>query len=69
MDGEKNIRMTTLGIFGDPRDKNKLMMHQWSYTKEEMSELLLQCGFTDVKVMDPHFHHAPRDMRVEGTKP
>ena len=69
VDGEKNIRMTTLGIFGDPRERNPLMMHQWSYTKEELTDLLLQCGFSDVTVMEPKFHHPPRDMRVEGIKP
>ena len=36
---------------------------------QEMTELLLQCGFKDVRVMDPHFHHVPRDMRVEAVKP
>lgn len=68
VNGEKNMRMTVLGIFGDPRDKKLGMMHQWAYTREEMTELLLQCGFKDVRVIDPHFHHVPRDMRVEATK-
>ncbi len=69
VNGEKNIRLTTLGIFGDPRDKKPGMMHQWAWTTEEMTSVLLQAGFKDVKVVEPYFHHKERDMRVEAVKP
>lgn len=69
IDGEKNLRMTMFGIFGDPRDPRPGMMHAWSYTKEELSEILRQCGFYKVEVKDPKFHHVKRDMRVEAVKP
>lgn len=69
IDGEKNIRMTTLGIYGDPMDKNPAMMHQWGYTVEELSDLLLQCGYKDVSCKEPIFHHPRRDMRIEAVKP
>jgi predicted SAM-dependent methyltransferase len=69
VNGEKNLRLTLLGIFGDPRDPLPGMMHQWSYTKEELTESLLQAGFSDVKVMEPKFHMAARDMRLEAVKP
>tara|TARA_R110000868_G_scaffold52597_4_gene165950 strand:- start:1648 stop:2130 length:483 start_codon:yes stop_codon:yes gene_type:complete len=69
VDGNKNIRMTTLGIFGDPRDKKPGMMHQWAWTKEELSETMRNVGFKDVTVLEPVFHHAVRDMRIEAIKP
>ena len=69
VDGEKNIRLTTFGLFGDPRDKKPAMMHAWCYTKEELSNILEQAGFKAVTVMEPKFHHPPRDMRIEATKP
>jgi len=67
--GEKNLRMTMLGIFGDPRDARAGMMHAWCYTKEELTEIVRQAGFDKVEVVDPHFHHKPRDMRLEAVKP
>ena len=66
---EKNIRMTTLGIFGDPRDTKPGMMHQWCYTGAELSEILNQCGFIGIEVMEPVFHIPARDMRIEAVKP
>ncbi len=69
VDGERNISLTALGIFGDPRDKKPGMMHCWAYTKEELTDILLQVGFKDVEVKEPFFHVGKRDMRVEGTKP
>ena len=69
VNGEKNIRLTMLGIFGDPRDPKPGMMHQWAYTKEELTESLMQCGFDKVDVMEPVFHHPQRDMRLEAIKP
>lgn len=69
VNGEKNISLTLLGIFGDPRDKKPGMMHQWAYTKEELSDILLQAGYEQVEVKEPFFHVGKRDMRVEARKP
>jgi ubiquinone/menaquinone biosynthesis C-methylase UbiE len=67
--GEKNIRLTTLGMYGDPRDKAPGMMHAWGYTREEISSILEQGGFARIEVKEPAFHIAERDMRVEAFKP
>ncbi len=67
VDGEKNLRLTVLGIFGDPRDEKPGMMHQWCYTREELTEALDQCNFT-VTEAEPKFHIARRDMRLEAVK-
>ena len=67
--GEKNLRLTLLGLFGDPRDQKPDMMHQWCYSGAELCEALSQCGFKDMKVMEPHYHIPMRDMRVEAVKP
>jgi len=69
VDGEKNMRLTLLGIFGDPRDKKLGMMHCWSWTKEELTDCLLQAGFKNVEVKEPVFHVKERDMRIEAVKP
>lgn len=69
LDGEKNISMTTLGIYGDPRDPKPGMMHAWGYTPEELIDVLLQSGFKDAEEKEPAFHVKRRDMRVEAVKP
>ena len=68
LNGEKNIRMTLLGIFGDPRDPKPGMLHQWAYTEGELKECLYQVGFKDVKSLEPKFHFPVRDMRIEAVK-
>lgn len=69
VNGETNLRLTVLGIFGDPRDPKPGMMHQWAYTKEELTEIVRQCDFVEVTVKEPVFHVPERDMRVEARKP
>ncbi len=69
VNGEKNIRLTLLGLFGDPRDEKPDMMHQWCWSKEELTEALSNVAFTDIQVMEPVFHIAARDMRIEACKP
>ena len=69
VEGEKNIRFTTLGIFRDPRDAKPGMMHAWAYTKNELGSILEQCGFAGIEFMEPKFHMPARDMRVEAIKP
>jgi predicted SAM-dependent methyltransferase len=69
VDGEKNLRMTLLGIFGDPRDPKPGNMHQWSYTRYELNDILIKCGFADVTEVWPKFHVQQRDMRFEAVKP
>ena len=67
--GEKNMRMTVLGLFGDPRDPRPGMMHAWCYSKAELKDILIKCGFDRVEDVHPKFHHAARDMRLEAIKP
>lgn len=69
VDGEKNLRLTVLGIFGDPRDPKPGMMHGWCYTREELTEALQQSGFDSVTETEPKFHITRRDMRLEAIKP
>ena len=69
VNGEKNMRLTLLGIFGDPRDPLPDMMHQWCYTKEELHDILDRTGFTSIQIMEPDFHMQERDMRIEACTP
>jgi predicted SAM-dependent methyltransferase len=68
VDGEKNQRLTLLGLFGDPRDPKPDMLHKWCYSKAELTEVLCGVGFRDIKVMEPVFHLPPRDFRIEAVK-
>ena len=68
LDGERNLRLTVLGIFGDPRDKRPGMLHGWCYAREELKEALEQCNFV-VTETEPKFHMKQRDMRLEAVKP
>src|SRR3990167_5418397 len=58
--GEKNMRLTVMGIFGDPRDPKPDMMHQWCWTEAELTEALCSVGFQRVTVCEPIFHIAAR---------
>lgn len=67
--GEKNLRLTLFGIFGDPRDPKPDMMHHWCWSEAELTEALSSVGFQDIRTCEPVFHLAARDMRIEGRKP
>lgn len=68
VDGEKNIRLTLLGLYGDPRDPKPDMLHKWGWSHEELTEVLTAVGFRDIRHLEPVFHIAKRDMRLEATK-
>lgn len=65
VDGEKNQRLTTMGIYGDPNDPKPHMMHQWGYQEWELEAILTNCGFKDIIFKEPVYHIAKRDLRVE----
>jgi ubiquinone/menaquinone biosynthesis C-methylase UbiE len=68
VNGEKNLRLTVLGLFGDPNESKPDMMHGWCYSKQEITTMLEGVGFRSVEVMEPKFHMEKRDMRVEAVK-
>ncbi|MDB4351929.1 methyltransferase domain-containing protein [Porticoccaceae bacterium] len=69
VNGEKNIRLTLLGIFGDPRDwdERPLMRHEWAWTEDELEYVLTSSGFK-VEFADPIYHMNARDLRVIARK-
>lgn len=67
--GERNIRLTLLGLYGDPRDPKPDMMHQWCWSQAELTEALSGVGFELITFMNPYFHIPARDMRCEAYKP
>jgi ubiquinone/menaquinone biosynthesis C-methylase UbiE len=60
--GEKNIRMTILGIFGDPRYESEYMVHKWCWSKEELTSEMQRNGFIP-QITEPNFHFKQRDFR------
>lgn len=66
VDGETNIRLTLLGIFGEQYGK-PLMRHEWAWTNRELEEVLTTAGF-EVEFEPPVFHIEARDLRVIGSK-
>lgn len=69
VNGEKNLRLTVLGLYGDPRDERPDMLHHWGWSTDELTETLENVGFREMTFMDPVFHLPARDMRVEARKP
>jgi len=67
--GEKNIRLTLLGLFGDPRDQKQGMEHKWCWSQEELTGSLQAAGFMHIAFEEPFFHVAQRDMRATAIKP
>ena len=65
VDGAKNQRLTTMGLYGDPNDPKPFMMHEWGYQEWELEAILTKCGFTDIVFPEPVYHMAQRDLRVE----
>lgn len=68
VEGEKNQRLTLLGLYGDPRDPKPDMLHKWGYSVAELTDLLTGVGFREVTFTTPVFHIAQRDMRAEAVK-
>ena len=69
VEGEKNMRLTTMGLFGDPRDPKPDMLHKWCWSTDELTETLTGVNFERVTIQEPIFHIPARDFRVEAYKP
>lgn len=57
-----------LGLYGDPREGDGMMMHKWGWTPAELIKELQAAGFTKIKEKPPQFHgrRVNRDMRIEA---
>lgn len=64
----KSKFMTVFALWGDPAYKNVPMCHKWGYFADDLADLMKQAGFRDVRVEEPRYHFAMRDMRVTGVK-
>jgi predicted SAM-dependent methyltransferase len=64
--GETDRRLTVMGLYGDPNDTKPDMLHKWGWSDKEITDVLTNAGFHDVKVMVPVFHIPKRDMRIEA---
>jgi len=51
------------GLYGDPRDKDPLMIHRWGWTFSTIQPLLLEHGFTDCKESQTQWHKVGQDVR------
>jgi predicted SAM-dependent methyltransferase len=58
------------GLFGDPAERDELMMHRWCWTEKEMIAELKAAGFRKITSAHPVFHgkRKKRDMRLECVK-
>ncbi len=64
-----DARLTTWGLFGDPKYKTEAMTHRWCYSIGELTAELEGLGFEGVELHDPVYHQKARDMRLEARKP
>lgn len=67
--GEQNLRMTLLGLYGDPADSRPYMLHKWGWGQKELYDVLHKVGFVGILFPEPFFHFPRRDLRVEALKP
>lgn len=66
-----NDQMSMWPIYGDWNHRDPYMLHKHGYTPKTIKALLVECGFTDIRILPPQTHgrRANRDMRVEARKP
>jgi ubiquinone/menaquinone biosynthesis C-methylase UbiE len=62
-------RLCVMGLFGDPRHCDELMMHRWCYSTAEIKQTLKLVGFEKIEISEPTTHIPLRDMRVTGWRP
>lgn len=57
-------------LYGDASWKSPYMIHRYGYTPTTISQLLMDHGFTKVKILPPQTHkkRVHRDMRVEAIR-
>lgn len=67
--GPVSLSKTLWGLYGNPNYKNEHMVHKWCYCMEEITHILETLGARDIKILEPVYHFASRDMRVEAIKP
>jgi hypothetical protein len=59
------------GAFGDPRQKDALMLHRWGYTFKSLQPIVAAAGFGDIVERPTQWHPAGRelrDFRLEAVK-
>ncbi len=69
--GKKPDQLQRWGLYGDPREKNRLMMHPWGWGPQELIGVLGEHGFTDIQHLPTQWHingRANRDMRIEAVR-
>ena len=63
----KDGQLAMWPLYGDPAWKDPLMCHRWGYTPATLIDLLVRCGFRNVRQEPAMFKKQdPRDMRVVG---
>lgn len=51
------------GAFGDPRQRDPLMLHRWGYTFKTLAPVVSAAGFGDIAEHPTQWHPAGRDLR------
>lgn len=64
-------QMSMFAFYGDGSHKDPYMVHRMGYTPSSLTQLVINAGFQQVKIMPPQTHgpRPNRDMRVEAIKP
>lgn len=59
------------GLYGDPTEKNKFMVHPWGWSPDELMQFLKANRFKEARHMPTKFHSTGkmhRDMRIEAIR-
>lgn len=63
-----DVRLTMLGLYGDPNYENEAMCHRWCFSTAELRGLLKRIGMEDIQLEEPKTHQPVRDMRFVSRK-
>lgn len=67
--GETRPQLVRWPLHGDPgTHRGEADVHKWCWSVDELAGALSRAGYQRARVMEPQFHVAVRDMRLEAYK-
>lgn len=67
--GETHPSFTMWPLYGDPSEKDPLMVHKWAYTAKSLEKMMNHIGLNGINREPAQFHFKEeRDLRMVGYK-
>lgn len=65
-----NPQLSMWALYGNPGERDPLMLHRWAYTNQSLATELHLAGFENIEQKSAQFKMKDlRDLRIEATKP